>query len=135
MCLRNILICAVILPLLIISCQTEQQQDVYTEQEMQRFEQDLRDEIKSRRIDIVQMKEEAAQLGEEKQQKYMTQIDSIESRFLNVESRVDSLENMEKESWVDYKSRIDSTMDILELRIDTTRVNIKDDLLDLQENG
>jgi GTPase SAR1 family protein len=122
-----------VLAFLFVGCQTEKPEETYTQEEMQRFEQELRDEVKARRIDIVQMKEDVEQLAETRQQKFMERIDTIESRFVRIESDIDTLKHMNDDNWNTYKSQIDSTMDYLELQIDTTRVNIEQALLNQQE--
>lgn len=116
--------------LFFVACGTkEKPESEYTKEEMQQFEKELEEEIQARKIDIMQMKQDIEQLEESKKKEIEQDIEKIENRFTEVESDVDKLKTMRDSGWADFKSQVDSTLNYIELRIDTTRVNIEQALI------
>jgi hypothetical protein len=112
--------------IVVLTCRSkEKSEETLTIEQMERFEEELRDEIKTRKIDIVQMKEEIEKLATVQKENFKKEIDDMENRLLDVETKLDSLESIKDGRWSGFKSKIDSILDYVELDIDTTRLNIK----------
>lgn len=110
----------------VVACgQKKEPAEQYSIEDMGRIEQELKKEIRARKIDVVQMKQEIGTFQDTVKSGLMEEIDDIENQLLTVETHIDQLKTVRKTGWYELKSKVDSSMDYLGLRIDTTKTHIK----------
>ncbi|MEJ2054161.1 MAG: hypothetical protein P8X42_09600, partial [Calditrichaceae bacterium] len=93
-------------------------------QDMKKFEQETQKEIMSRKIDIMQMKQDIRKMGDPEKSALMKDVENIESKYLKAESNFKELKEMNYSLWPDYTPQLDSTIQYLGAKIDSIKLNI-----------
>lgn len=113
------------LSFILAACTSDEKEKVtFSEQKMNEFEQDIEKEIRARKIDVMQMKQDIKQLDDTLKTEFMDNIETIETDFIKAESDFKKLKSMENSAWADFKPYVDSTFRYLGAQIDTTKLDI-----------
>jgi len=93
--------------------------------EMQAYENQLKETVKASEIELVRMKLDIEKLNEEIQNEYSKKISEFETQLNKAESDFNTFKNIEnRDVWRMRKSKLDSLLGYLRLKMDTTKTNI-----------
>ncbi|MEJ2545771.1 MAG: hypothetical protein P8Y99_17040, partial [Calditrichaceae bacterium] len=111
--------------LYILSCENNKSNEkALNENDIKEFKQEIENEIKARKIDIMQMKQDIEGLQDSAKSKLLIDINQSEKEIIQLDDSYNKLKDMSDSIWTEMRPKIDSTMRYLGASIDSTKLHI-----------
>ena len=111
-----------IIGFLFISCNNQQK---LTQEEMKAYENEIKEKVKASKVELVQLKLAIEELSDSLQADYSEKITDFEDQLNKAEDSFISFKNIEnRDVWQARKGKLDSLLGYLQLRIDSTKINV-----------